>query len=362
MKIIQMLPELKEGGVERGVVDINKALIKAGVTSIIMSNGGKLAEQITKDGGEHIKFDLASKNIFSVIWRVWKLKKLLKSINPDIIHVRSRVPAWLVYLANKNLKIKVVSTVHGLNSPNFYSKIMIKADAIITPSNCVKEHIIKYFDTDTNLITVVPRGVDLSAFDPSNLDAEFINEFRQKYKILKDDFVISNIGRITELKDYETFIKATNELKKIKKVKALIVGGVHPRKQKYYQSLKDLISNLGLENEVIFTGSQSKIAEIYSISNVVVSSSKKPESFGRSVAEALALNTPVVASNHGGVKDIIINAKFGYFFEIGDFKGLCDKILLANELKFDGFKYIKNNFSFKQMFDKTMEIYTRIIE
>lgn len=360
MKIIQMLPELNEGGVERGVVDMNKALSKAGFTSIVISNGGKLEDIIVQDGGEHIKFDIASKNIFSIFLRVWKLKKLLKKLNPDIIHVRSRIPAWLVYFANKSLKIKVVSTVHGLNSANFYSKIMTKADAIITPSNCVKEHILKHFKADINKITVIARGIDLSSFNPSNLDKNFIEEFKLKFAIQNDDFIITSVGRITELKDYETFIKAVSLLAKTQKIKALIVGSTHPKKQEYFKSLQDLLLNLGLEKNVIFTGNQSKIAEIYALSDVIVSSSKKPESFGRSVAEALALNTPVVASNHGGVKDIILEGENGFFFKIGDFKGLCDKILLANKLKFDGFNYIKENFSFEQMFDKTTKIYKDI--
>ncbi|MBT0612541.1 glycosyltransferase family 4 protein [Campylobacter hyointestinalis] len=357
MKIVQILPELNEGGVERGVIDINRALAQNNFKSFVISRGGKLANHISRDGGKHIKFNVFSKNIFSFIFRVFGLRKILKDINPDIIHVRSRVPAWLVFFANKTLKLKVVSTVHGLNSPNFYSKIMTKADAIIVPSNCVKEHILKYFKADIKKITIIARGVDLKTFNPSNLDKNFIEEFKAKFGIQNGDFIVTSVGRITELKDYETFIKAISLLAKTQKVKALIVGSSHQKKQQYFKSLQDLVVNLGLKNSVIFTGNQSKIAEIYALSDVVVSSSKKPESFGRSVAEALALNTPVVASNHGGVKDIIIKGQNGFFFEIGDFNGLSNMILQARELKFDGFEYIKNNFSFEQMFDKTIKIY-----
>ena len=116
MRIVQLLPELNEGGVERGVVELNREYVKLKIESYVISAGGKLENQINLDGGKHIKFDVCSKNIFTVFSRVVKLKKILKEIKPDIIHVRSRVPAWLIYFANKSLQIKVVSTVHGFNS------------------------------------------------------------------------------------------------------------------------------------------------------------------------------------------------------------------------------------------------------
>ncbi|MDY3201669.1 MAG: glycosyltransferase family 4 protein, partial [Arcobacter sp.] len=306
MKIVQVLPELNEGGVERGVVELNREFVKKGIESFVISLGGKLENQINLDGGTFIKFDVCSKNIFTTISRINSLKKILKELKPDIIHVRSRVPAWLVYFANKRLNIKVVSTVHGFNSVGFYSSIMQKADAVICVSNSIKEYIQKNYHTPQSKITVIPRGIDLELFNPSNLDEDFINEFKEEYD-LKDKFIISSVGRVTQLKDYETFIKAINLVRKeIPQLKALIVGGTRSDKEDYLNSLKILIKELNLQDNIIFTGSQSKIAEIYALSDIVVSSSKKPESFGRAVAEAIALNTPVVATNHGGVKDIII--------------------------------------------------------
>ncbi|MBR8463428.1 glycosyltransferase family 4 protein [Campylobacter sp. faydin G-24] len=362
MKIVQILPELNEGGVERGTIDMNAALVQNGFNSVVISSGGKLVKDITDNGGQHIKLNVSSKNPFTSISRAKALKKALMELKPDIIHVRSRVPAWLVYLANKGLNFKVVSTIHGLNSPNFYSAIMTKADALICVSNCVKEHIIKHFHADESKISIIPRGVELNKFNPQNLDTKFIQNFRDKYAINSDTFVVSSVGRITELKDYETLIKAINELKNSHPIKVFIVGSAHQKKQGYLLKLKDMVASFGLENEINFTGNLDNIAEIYAISNVVVSSSKKPESFGRSVAEAIALNTPVVASNHGGVKDIIIKGVNGDFFEVGDFKELSEKILNTRELKFNGYDYIKENFSFNQMFEKTIKIYKDLYE
>ena len=289
------------------------------------------------------------------------LKKILKEIKPDIIHVRSRVPAWLVYFANKSLKIKVVSTVHGFNSVGFYSSIMQKADAVICVSNSIKEYIQKNYQTNESKITVIPRGIDLELFNLKNIDETFIENFKKEFN-LEDKFVVSSVGRVTQLKDYETFIKAIMLVKKeIPNIVGLIVGGVRSDKEDYLNSLKSLIKELNLEENIIFTGSQSKIEQIYALSDVVVSSSKKPESFGRAVAEAIAMNTPVIATNHGGVKDIIIENKNGFFFEVGDEKELASEILKSRNLSFDGYNYIASNFSLENMVNQTLEVYSKFI-
>ena len=334
--------------------------MKLKIESYVISAGGKLENQINLDGGNHVKFDVCSKNIFTAFRRVKGLKKILKEINPDIIHVRSRVPAWLVYFANKSLNIKVVSTVHGFNSVGFYSSIMQKADAVICVSNSIKEYIQKYYQTSENKITVIPRGIDLELFNPRNIDETFIENFKKEFD-LKDKFVVSSVGRVTQLKDYETFIKAILLAKKeIPNVVGLIVGGVRSDKEDYLKSLKSLIKELDLENNIIFTGSQSKIEQIYALSDVVISSSKKPESFGRAVAESICMNKPVIATNHGGVKDIIIENENGFFFEVGDDKELADNILKSRTLKFDGYGYISDNFSLKNMLDRTLEVYRNL--
>ena len=361
MRIVQLLPELNEGGVERGVVELNREYVKLKIESYVISAGGKLENQINLDGGKHIKFDVCSKNIFTVFSRVVKLKKILKEIKPDIIHVRSRVPAWLIYFANKSLKIKVVSTVHGFNSVGFYSSIMQKADAVICVSNSIKEYIQKHYKTSESKITVIPRGIDLELFNPKNIDNDFINNFKKEFN-LENRFIVSSVGRVTQLKDYETFIKAISLVKKeLPNIVALIVGGVRSDKEDYLNSLKNLIKELNLEDNIIFTGSQSKIEQIYALSDVIVSSSKKPESFGRAVAEAICMNKPVIATNHGGVKDIIIENENGFFFEVGDEKELANNILKARNLSFDGYNYISNNFSLGNMVNRTIDVYKGIL-
>ncbi len=362
MKIVQLLPELNEGGVERGTVELSRELVKLGHESIVISAGGKLEEQVKKEGGTHITFDVCSKNPLTAPFRIAKLRKILSGLKPDILHARSRVPAWLTYLANKKLHIPFVTTVHGFNSVSPYSAIMTKGDRVICVSGAIKDYIQKYYHTEKKKISVIPRGIDLEKFNPQNLDQTCIEEFKKAYHLEKRR-VITTVGRITQLKDHQTFIRAIALLKKDDpKIAGLIVGGIREDKQEYFHSLEDLVKELGLEENIIFAGSQSRVAEIYALSDVVVSSSKKPESFGRSVAEALALNTPVVATNHGGVLDIIVEGKNGFFYSVGDGESLAKLILKSRALKFDGYNYITHNFSLENMVEKTIAVYEGLLK
>lgn len=358
MRVVQILPELNEGGVERGVVELNREFARRGIENFVISNGGKLAPEIEKDGGVHVQLDVCSKDILSAPARVLKLRKILSEISPDIVHVRSRVPAWLVKFAHP--KAKIVSTVHGINSVNFYSKIMTDADAIICPSGYTRDHVVKSYGVDAAKITIIPRGIDLEKFNPKNLDERFIAEFRQNFNLAQDDFIVSAVGRITQIKDYKTLIRAA-ALASEQNLKILIVGGVRADRDEYFSELKSLVEGLGLGERVIFTGSQSKVAEIYSLSSVMVSASSKPESFGRSMAEAIALNCPVIATRHGGALDIVREGENGYFFDVGDAQALAELFAPSRELKFDGYGYVSQNFSLKQMVEKTIKVYESLI-
>ncbi len=361
MIIVQLLPELNEGGVERGTVELSRELVKRGHKSIVISAGGKLQEQIDKDGGSHITMDVCSKNPLNAFWRMLKLRKLLSKLNPDILHARSRVPAWLTYFANKKLHIPFVTTVHGFNSVSAYSAVMTKGDSVICVSESIKTYIKKYYHTEDKKITVIPRGVDLDKFHPEKSDINFIESFKKKHG-LDGKYIITSVGRVTQLKDLETFISAVSLLSKNhENIVGLIVGGVREDKQEYFNSLKALVQKLDLEDKIIFTGSQSKVAEIYTLSDVVVSSSKKPESFGRSVAEALAMNTPVVATNHGGVLDIIVESENGFFYPVGKSEILAEYIEKCRDMEFDGYQYVSEKFSLEQMVDKTLQVYKKAV-
>ncbi len=363
MKIVQLLPELNEGGVERGVVELSRELVKLGHESIVISNGGKQAEQIVFDGGQHIKLDVCSKNLLTAPFRILKLRRCLRKLKPDIIHARSRVPAWLAWFANKSLQIPFVTTVHGFNSVNAYSRIMTRGDRVICVSNSIKEYIQQHYGVSDEVIHVIPRGIDLDTFNPDNLDADFMKSFKDEYA-LSGRFIVTSVGRITQLKDYETFIRAIDSLRtEFPEIIGLIVGGVHAVKSSYFKSLQLLVVSLGLEGHVVFSGSQSKIAEVYALSDVVVSSSKKPESFGRSAAEALAMEVPVVATAHGGMLDIVKPEVTGALFNPGDTVSLAAGIRSLKSAQPPGLRaFVQDNFTLGNMVDKTLHVYILLLE
>lgn len=362
MKVVQLLPELNEGGVERGTVELSRELVKRGIDSIVVSAGGKLAEQIEADGGRHYCFDLCSKNLLTAPLRVAKLRRLFKELQPDIIHARSRVPAWLTYLASKKLGIPFVTTVHGLNSVNPYSRIMTFGDRVITVSEVVKDHILKNYATDIAKIRVIQRGVDLDKFDPQRVDRQFIENFKQEHR-LYDRYVVSSVGRITWLKDYETFIASISLLKgEMPDIVGLIAGGAREDKLDYLDSLKQQAKEQGVADRIIFAGSQQQIAEIYAMSNVLVNASLKMGNIGRTIVEAFSMDLPVIATSYEGLTNLVEDGVNGYLIGIKDPEGLADKIKRVRSGRFSQIRERLNpEYTLPTMVEKTISVYRELL-
>jgi len=225
-------------------------------------------------------------------------------------------------------------------------------------SGAIRDFVVRHYAVDTARLRVIPRGIDLVWFDPDRVDQSFRQRFIADFG-LSERVVISTVGRITQLKDLETFIRAIGIVRKQQPaVLGLIIGGVREDKREYYAGLQKLVSDLGLEEYIRFTGSQSEVADIYALSQVVVSSSKKPESFGRSAAEALAMGAPVVATGHGGILDIVVDGETGFLFQPGDAEGLAGKILAALARPWPELReYVVSRFSLQQMVGKTLDVY-----
>lgn len=360
MHIVQLLPELNQGGVERGTVELNRALIQRGHTSTVISNGGEQAATITHDGGHHHTLDIYSKNPLTFFQRARQLRNYLAEIKPDILHARSRVPAWLAWQANKKLRLPFLTTVHGFNSVNPYSAIMTKGDLVIYGSTAIKEHILQHYAVDPNKLRYVPRGIDTDFFDPNKADQPWIDAFKTEHQ-LHQRTVVTTVGRITEWKGQDDFIRAVAQVQKTQPaVIGLIVGGVWHGKQEYFASLQQLAREL--KADIRFVGSQPNVREIYALSDIVVSAaSTKPETFGRVAAEALAMNTPVIASAHGGSLDIIIDKSNGYLFAPRNIPVLHTKIMSALKINADDLRStILDTFSLKSTTDNLIEIYKKV--
>ena len=359
--IVQLVPNLNEGGVERGVVELNAHLIKHGFKSSVITASGKLIKQIVHDGGTVHRINIASKNPFIFIYGLFRLKKCFKQIKPDIIHARSRIPAWQAYMVNKSLKIPFVTTVHGFNHISKYSEIMTKGDIVIAVSNPIRDYIQTHYNVPSGRIRIIHRGIDPDLFNPGKLDHQWIESFKNQFG-LNDTLIVSIVGRITELKDHPTFVRALQQLKNQRSVKGLIVGGIPTGNNVYYNELKALVAALDLEEDIIFTDSQTKLPEIYHLSDMVISSSKKPESFGRTIIEALSMNTPVIASNHGGSLDIIPSHRKDLLFTPQDVGDLFHKIDTYDFTAKENFHdYVIRHFSNDITLNKICDTYRELL-
>ena len=364
MHIVQILPALDEGGVERGTAELNREFVRRGVASTVISSGGKLAAAIERDGGRHITLDVKSKNPLSVPARVLALRRVLAQVKPDLVHYRSRVPGWLFTFANRTLRLPFVSTVHGFNSVSAYSRIMTAGQRVICPSTSVCDFIRQNYGTPESKIRLVHRGIDPQPFDPAKLDAAFMAAFRQQHG-LEGRFVALGVGRITPLKGYDVLIRATAlASERLPQLKTVIVGGAETAREGTLLELKNLVAELGVGEHVAFAGSQRKIAEVYACGNVLTScNTSKPEAFGRSMAEALAMNCPVIATRFGGALDIVREGVNGWFIEPGGgAEQLADRLVQASQASFVGLREdALSRFSLDGMVTKTLAVYDEVL-
>ena len=363
MHIVQLLPELHEGGVERGVVEMNRELVRRGVTSTVISRGGRLVDEIHAAGGRHVALDVCSKNPFTAMRRMWWLRQVLEAQQPDLVHVRSRFPAWLLRVANRPLGLPVVSTVHGMNSVSAYSRIMTRADRVICVSQAVRSYLQQHYGTPDAVLRVIHRGLDAAAFDPAQLDTAFLEAFRREHR-LGGCFVATSVGRITPLKGYETFVRGVVAARReVPSLVGVIVGGTHADRSEYAGRLHALVQELGAGEAIRFVGSQRNMGEIYALSDVVVSSSSKPESFGRTLIEAMAMNRPVLATAHGGALEIVRDGENGMLFPPEDAAALARCLVAVSRRTFTGLRAdVLARFSLEAMVESTLAVYREVLE
>lgn len=309
LTVAQILPRLDAGGVERGAVEVAEALVTRGRRAIVISAGGAMAHELQALGAEHIQLPVAAKNPLT-LRAVRPLRRLLREQRVDILHARSRVPAWVSLFAWRgmapNARPRFITTVHGLHSVSAYSAVMTKGEAVVAVSRAAERYIYEnYPKAPRERVRVIHRGVDPSefphAFRPSD---EWLRAWESEFPHLIGKHLVTIIGRLTRLKGHHDFLHMIAQLRD-PNAHGVIVGGEDPRRLAYARELRERVRSEGIENRVTFTGHRSDAREIASISDIAVSLSTKPESFGRSVLEALRLGTPVLGWDHGGVGEVL---------------------------------------------------------
>ena len=306
-----MLPALESGGVERGTLEIARALVAHGHRARVMSAGGRLVAPLTESGAEHFAWPIGEKT-FKTLLLAGRLRTFLLEQKVDIIHARSRVPAWIAFLAwrgmNPATRPRFVTTVHGLYGVNRYSRIMTRGERVIAVSGTVRDYILReYPDTPPSRIEVIHRGVDGAAYPHGwKPDPAWQQAFFAQFPNAAGKLLLTLPGRITRLKGHEDFIELVARMKRRGlPVHGLIVGGASASKQRYLHKLRYRVRSMGLEADIGFTGQRDDLKNILAMSSLVLSLSTQPESFGRTTLEALRLGVPTAGYDHGGVGEIL---------------------------------------------------------
>lgn len=310
--IVQLLPQLNAGGVERGTLEINRALVAAGYRSIVVSGGGRLVPQLEREGGQHVCMQVWKKRPSSLL-TVPGLRRWIIDVQPDVLHARSRVPAWITWLAIKGLpaadRPRFLTTAHGMNKPNMYSAIMTRGEKVIAVSNTCRDYLLKHYPkTDPAKVTVVHRGVSPDEFPHGYQPTEaWKRDWSQAWPQLKNQFVAVVAGRVTRFKGHRDFITALAQLKQRGvTIYGVIAGGEDPRRKGYSNELRQLLDQHQLTDQVVFTGHRSDIRDVVAACDVSVSTSiQPPESFGRSVLESVRLGKITLGYAHGGVGEVL---------------------------------------------------------
>lgn len=357
MKILQILPELNVGGVETGTVDFAKYLKQHNHQPIVVSNGGTLVAKLESMGVKHYQLPVHKKNLFTMIRMVKKLRQIIQNEGVEIVHARSRVPAWIAFFASRKTKASFITTCHGFYGSRLFSQVMGFPKLVIVPSEAIGRHMVEDYGVLHENIRRIPRSVDLDKFI-----------FQNKEIVKKNNYVVAIIGRITPLKGHKYFIEGMARIiRQMPNIKVWIVGSPPADRYIYKEELEVLSSRLGIRDHVEFMGSHADIPQLLSKIDVLVMSSIEPESFGRVIIEAQAVGVPVVATSVGGVVDIIDDGKTGLLVAPKDADAIAGAVIriiqypdLANQLINNARKKVEEQFTLDLMASRTVKVYEEL--
>ncbi len=307
LTVCQLLPALHGGGVEQGTLEVAAALVHAGHRSLVISAGGRLLPALLDTGSQHVNWPIGRKSPFT-LRLVSRLRRLLVSQGVDILHARSRLPAWITWLAWRSMdpatRPRFVTTVHGLYSVNVYSAVMTRGERVVAVSGSAREYVLQHYPgVNPDRVVVIPRGVDVTDYQPNyRPDNAWLEAWRQQYPVLERRFVITVPGRVGRRKGVLQLVRIIADLR-VRGIPAhgLVVGELPVASSALARELQSAIVTAGLVDCITLTGFRDDVREIMSVSSVVLSLSLQPEAFGRTVNEALALGIPVAGYAHGGV-------------------------------------------------------------
>lgn len=358
LTIVQLLPNLEMGGVERGTVEFACYLKQQGHRAIVISGGGSMVADLTAQGIEHIFMDIGKKSLRTLAL-IAKLKHLFKELQVDIVHARSRLPAWLAYWALKKQPRPpyFITTLHGLHSVNRYASVMARGDAVIAVSETAKAYLQNHFKRDLKAPpTVIYRGVDEQQFQHGHqLNKQWLETLENRFPALKNGQKVLLPGRLTAVKGFENIIPWLQQAKR----NQYLILTAEPQQSNYTKRLADLLKQQQLTERVFWLGPQTSMADLYAYADITVSVNRKPESFGRTVLESLTIGTPVVGLNHGGVAEVLTELFIEGMVELNEPQQLIDRI--NQFLEKPPMVKPQNSFSNEQQFSQTLAVYKNLM-
>lgn len=371
---MQVLPELVTGGVERGTIDVALAQQAAGFRALVCSQGGPMVRELEDAGVEHFELPLATKNPLKIAWNNRnRLVSIIEAEGVDLVHARSRAPAWSAYRAAQITQTPFVTTFHGTyNFSNalkkYYNSVMTRGDIVIAISGFIRKHIECNYQMDASRIRVIPRGIDIDYYNTDAVTSERIRKLSNQWDLPEGGPIVMLPGRVTRWKGQLLLLRAVAELES-GPVRCVIVGD-HQGREAYVQEIRALAKELGLEQQVHLVGGCSDMPAALMLADVVVSASIDPEAFGRVAVEGQAMRRVVIAPDHGGASEQIIDGATGLLFKPGDVKDLTNKLERAlslsprrrEELGQAGQNNIRERFTKPSMCAATLAVYRELLD
>ena len=379
IKVLQVIPRLGYGGAETGCYDIAHYLSEKNCKSFIVTSGGELIKFINKKKVKVIRLPVQSKNPLMIIFNSIFLIGIIFFYNINIVHARSRAPAWSCWFATKLTRRKFVTTFHGSYNfsgkfKKFYNSVMVRSDLIIAGSNFIFSHIKENYSEflkTTKKFLVIFRGINVDYFDASTKLEIDEKKLLEEWEINKEKKILLMPGRLTSWKGQELLIEAINLVKVELGYEAfhVVILGSDQGRNLYKKKLIRLIEQYRLTNQIKLIDHCKDMALAYKVSDIVVSASIEPEAFGRVAVEAQSMEKLIIASNIGGSNETIVNGKTGILFESGDVKSLSEKIIqaitmdesLIELIGKEGRKNIIKKFNVEKMCFSTYSEYKRLL-
>ena len=371
--ILQILPRLESGGVERGTLEVARAVVQAQGKALVVSEGGRLVPRLEKYGATHITLPVASKNPFTMYANIGKISEIILKHQVDIVHARSRAPAWSAYYAARRMRRPLVTTFHGTYGlsglgKRTYNGIMTRGTRVIAVSEFIAAHIRRYYPVEQENIRVIHRGVDTQLFDPQHVSGVLMTQMLSQWRVPDDVPIITLPARLTRWKGQYVLLQALRDIKDTPWC-CLLVGDDSGHSA-YRQELEDYVLRSGLGEQVRIVGATSHMAELYMLSDVVVAPSTDPEAFGRVPIEAQAMGKPIIATDHGGAKETVLDGATGWLVPPGDVAAL--RACLQQVLQMPpharaamgeaAIAHAREHFSAETMCNKTLDVYEELLD